>query len=236
MTLKEILPEWPKIDPERPCILGLKSGIDHPLAAVILVSTPFGMIAVREYRQRLRALAAHLQALQRVVGDLKPQWACSRQELEIQIEFAQHRVSVCPVESDDLAGIQRVQSWLHAKQLFFAPTVPLLIEDMQAYRFAANELPSGEKRQQERTFHQADELPTALRIALLSWPSLPTVPEQREGRDLSKLDEKTRRDILRVAEIEQSDAKRLELPAEDANYPFGEMFGNGGIGDTDQTW
>lgn len=230
MKLQDLIPEWPTIDPIRPCVLGLKSGIDHPLAAVVLVVTPLGIVAVREYRERLRALAAHLQALRRMVGDLQPTWAAPDNEPEVRIEFAQHGIGVCPVDSSDLTGIQRVQSWLFAQQLFFAPTVPLLIADMQAYRFADNELASGEKRQQERAFHQADELPTALRIALLSWPQLPALPTAETTRNLRQLvadglmSDRTRADIERLAEYERADAERETVSLKDRAYPFAEMF------------
>ena len=225
-SLKDLLPEWPAIDPSRPCVVGLKSGIDHPLAAVLLVATPFGLVAVREYRQRLRALAAHVSALQReLVQGLTPIWAASKHEPELQTEFGQHGVNVALVPADDLAGIQRVQSWLFAKQLFFAPTVPLLIEDMQAYRFAPNELRTGEKRQVERAFKQADELPTALRNGLLLWPALPKVADPATAlRNLTLLDPKTRADIERMREFETMDTRR-DVQAGDLDYPFGEMFG-----------
>ena len=36
--LQKILPEWPKVDPSRPCYVGIDPGADHPFAAVLLVN------------------------------------------------------------------------------------------------------------------------------------------------------------------------------------------------------
>ncbi len=232
-AVRRLIPEWPVIDPSRATVIGLDSGADHPFGSLMLVATPKGLVVVREYLERGRALSQHLPAIVMQFGlhgfpNLK--WAANKNEANLRLEFGLKGVGVIPAENKQEVGIQRVQSWLYAKQLYFAYTVPKTIEQMRAYRYADNTKPSGEKKVKEAVFKLKDELPDALRYALMAWPELPAADETLET-DAQKarwesFDDRTRHDIQRMRDYHnEEDHKAQDLQEADAGYPMGGFFG-----------
>jgi hypothetical protein len=100
---------------------------------------------------------------------------------------------------------------------------------MRAYRYANNLKPSGEKKAKEEVFKEKDELPDAVRYAIMAWPELPTATEKlmtdRQQSRWDKLDEKSRREITHMREFE-SRQKGNDLELGDENYPVGNFFGD----------
>lgn len=230
-AVRAFIPEWPALDASRQVIIGLDSGADHPFGAVLIVVTEKGLVVVNEYLERMQAAVSHLGALLQRFGCSRfanIKWAANKNEAQLRLEFGLRGVGVIPAENKHLVGIQRVQSWLHMKQLFFvASMVPKTIEQMRAYRYAENYLSDGQKREQELVFKKEDELPDALRYGLMAWPELPQVSlvsmTEREQARWSNLDERSRQDVERVREFAKQE-KRKDLEPGDTNYPAGEFF------------
>ncbi len=243
LTLEEVqkfIPEWPHVDPSRLTIIGLDSGADHPFGSVMVVATERGLVVVREYLERQKATSQHLAPISLkfgIAGFPNVRWAANKNEANLRLEFGLKGVGVIPAENKHEIGIQRVQSWLYSKKLFFAYTCPMLIEQMRAYRYANNTKPDGTKKTKEEVFKLKDELPDALRYALMSWPSLPEPDEvprtDREQARWEAMSEDTRADIERIREYEKRDTSG-DLEDTDPLFPLGGMFnpdeGNGYVG------
>ncbi len=229
--VKKLIPEWPHIDPSRSVIMGLDSGADHPFGALMIVATDRGLVIVREYLERLKALSLHLPAITTafgLAGFTNQRWAANKNEANLRLEFALKGVGVVPAESKHEVGIQRVQSWLYTNKLFFAYTVPRTIEQMRSYRYADNLKPSGEKKEREAVFKQKDELPDALRYAVMAWPELPeaSTPAMTDAQQArwDGLSQKQRDEIERNREYNLK-SESADLPENDENYPVGDFFG-----------
>jgi hypothetical protein len=232
MTIDTLIPEWPKIDGARPALIGLKGGADHPFGALLIVATPLGLVVVHEYLARQQANITHKIAILQQFGthrftDLR--WAVSETERELRMEFALAGIPTLGVPQARAAGIQRVQSWLAAHQLFVVgATCPQAIRQLQRYRYAENTLPDGQKRDRENVFRADDELPDALGVALLAWPDLPMIPQpgmtERERKRWESLDEGSRRDIERLRDYV---ASTTDLDETDPAFPVGDFFGSG---------
>jgi phage terminase large subunit len=241
--VKAFIPEWPAIDPSRLVIIGLDSGADHPFGAVMIVATEKGLVVVKEYLKRERALSLHLPAIIQAFGlssaftNIK--WAANKNEKNLRLEFALKDIGVIPAENKHEVGIQRVQAWLHSQKLFFAYTCPLTIEQMRAYRYADNLKPSGEKKVREEVFKFKDELPDGVRYAMMAWPELP-VPvdapmDEREQRRWAGLDERSKAEILRMREYnKRADGGETDLDEKDELYPLGSFVGM--QGEDDNLW
>jgi hypothetical protein len=231
-AVRKFIPEWPNINPERPRIVGLDSGADHPFGATLIVVTEHGLVVVNEYLERKKAVSQHLGPIQHKFGmfQLLPnvKWAANKNEANLRLEWALKGIGVIPAEAKHEIGIQRVQSWLYAKQLFFTYTVPGTIEQMQAYRNAPNLTTDGQKKK-EQVFKQKDEYPDCIRYSLMAWPELPTVEEplpEREQNRWNNLDETSREQILQMREYnKREEEKNLDEGSE--HYPLGEFFGTG---------
>ena len=231
-AVRKFIPEWPRINPERPRIVGLDSGADHPFGAVLIVVTELGLVVVNEYLERMKALSQHLGPIQHKFGmfQLLPnvKWAANKNEANLRLEWALKGVGVIPAEAKHEVGIQRVQSWLYAKQIHFAYTVPGTIEQMQAYRNADNLTTDGQKKK-EKVFKQKDEYPDCVRYALMAWPELPEIEEplpQREQDRWASLDEASREQITQMREYNKREEEK-HLTEGSEGYPIGEFFGTG---------
>src|SRR5690606_15843794 len=123
--VRKLIPEWPEIDPWRPVTVGIDTGADHPFGGIKLVTTEKGLVAVAEYLERNRSFIEHassLHWLSRSGSSGTPpsiRWCCNKNEKQGMIELAQHGIICRPAENDQVAGIERVKSWLHTKQLWF---------------------------------------------------------------------------------------------------------------------
>lgn len=236
--IKKLIPEWPAIHPERTVLVGLDSGVDHPFGAVKIVVTSKGLVVVDEYLERRKAISQHIGPITsqfKTPGRQEVKFSANKNEANLILEWALRGVGIIKAENKHQIGIQRVQSWLYSNQLYFAYTVPRTIEQMRAYRNADNTKPStGEKRPVENVFKFKDELPDAVRYAIMAWPELPEdanagmseEEREREKRRWNSLDERQQQEILRMREynkMQEHDGDEL-LP-EEANYPLGGFFG-----------
>jgi hypothetical protein len=201
----------------------LDSGADHPFGGVTIISTERGLIAVREYLERQRAFSAHLLAIKTQFPiDDNTLWAANRNEAQLRLEFNAHGILVAPAENDQMSGIQRVMTWLYSGQFKIAYTCPRTFEQMKQYRYAKNEMSDGQKTK-EKVFKVADELPDCVRYALMTWPSLPSAVEPIRGRDLSKVDDRTRWEIEKLQKFHNAGNERDLKPA-DREYPLGDFY------------
>jgi hypothetical protein len=231
-AIKRLIPEWPKVDASRPRIVGLDSGVDHPFGAVLIVVTEHGLVVLGEYLERKKAISQHLEPIQRkfeLQGWLPSvKWAANKNEANLRLEFGLKNVGVIPAEAKHEVGIQRVETWLYSKKLFFAYTCPGVKSQMQAYRYA-NNITTDEQKKKEQVFKQKDEFPDAIRYALMAWPELPEMAEplpQREQDRWTNLDEASREQILQMRDYNKREQEK-NLDEGSEGYPLGEFFGTG---------
>lgn len=234
-AIRQHIPEWPEISPSRQILIGLDSGADHPFGAVKIVVTETGLIIVGEYLERQQAMLTHLGAISLKFGTARTpliRWAANRNEAQLRLEFGLRGVGVVPAENKHQIGIQRVQSWLFTKQLFVAYTCPLTIEQMRSYRWANNYQTDEQKRDQEQVFKKDDELPDAVRYAVMAWPELPKAIMQSmtkaEAERWNALDDKSKVDIERVREFNKRELGKDMQPAEEG-FPLGNFFGTSAV-------
>lgn len=239
-AIREYIPEWDgnlgSIDQSRRRIRGLDSGSDHPFGALEMVVTDKGIIVVADYLERQRAFSTHLLAIRGQFGPASEiLWTANKNEAQLRLEFNAHNILVAAAENDQMAGIQRVLSWLYTKQLKFAYTVPRTIDQMRRYRYAENKMPDGSKKDKEKVFKLEDELPDCVRYGLMTWPSLPVPLEHIIGRDMSKVDPRVKWELEKMKQFMGRDKERDLIPA-DSNYPVGDFYANGEESGGSQTW
>lgn len=229
--VQRLIPEWPKLSPSRQYLIGLDSGADHPFGAVLVAVTEHGLVVVGEYLKRMKAISQQLDAIL-TKFNVRPadniRWAANKNEANLRLEFGLRGVGVIPAENKHEIGIQRVASWLHSGQLYFAYTCPLTIEQMRAYRYANNTQPDSQKKAKENVFKLADELPDAVRYVVMAHPELPkplTAPmSDSQKKRWDALNENSRRDIETMRNFNKRDTQK-DLEPTEANYPMGDFFG-----------
>lgn len=178
--VKVFLPEWPRIHHTRGIILGVDPGADHPFAVVGLVPTTHGLIQVFEYKKRYRSLGQHWHEIQQILQAFSPDRpltilcrAIDRSQAQTIIEFGQMGEYFTPAENAVVAGIQRVSSWMHSRKLWFVQSrCTETLKDLRSYRWKENANKLGELLT-EQVIKINDDLPDALRYALMTWPELP---------------------------------------------------------------
>lgn len=229
-SMKLLIPEWPDISSNRQVIIGLDSGADHPFGAVMIVVTEAGLVIVNEYLERMQALTTHLSAIQKKFGTARfanIRWASNKNEAQLRLEFGLRGVGVVPAENKHNIGIQRVQSWLMTKQLFFAYTCPGVVEQFRAYRWAENYGTDGQKKKEEDVFKLNDEYPDCVRYAVMSWPELPKVTQEllsdAERKRWESFDDRTKADVMAVRAYNKKSKEPDMEPMEDG-YPLGDFF------------
>lgn len=231
--MKLLIPEWPKIDASRKILIGLDSGSDHPFGAVKIVVTEFGLVIVDEYLERMQANSLHhknITARFNTSYFANKVWAANKNEVALRLEFGLAHTGVMKAEAKHDVGIQRVQSWLFAKQLWFAPTVPKTREQFKAYRYAVNLATDGQKKKED-VFKLHDELPDAVRYALMSFPQLPdntqVLMSDGEKARWAALDDRSKLDIERMREYNKAQlVEARDLQPVDDGYPIGDFFGS----------
>lgn len=231
--VRRYIPEWPDISPSRQVLIGLDEGGDHPFGALLIVKTDKGLVVVRDYLERMKAHSAAHDDIYNKMGLTRwseRSFAGNKNALNLRLEWGLKGTGVIPAESKQEVGIQRVQSWLLLGQLKFAYTAPRTIQQLSAYRYADNTKPStGEKKDKELVFKLKDELPDALRYALMAWPELPDPdkPElsRAEQDRLDAFDPKTRRELEQLAEMcKRKTNKSLDLQPDEEGYPEGNIY------------
>lgn len=203
--VKTIIPEWPQVDPWRQVIVGLDSGADHPFGAVKMVSTEKGIVVIGEYLERNRSFIEHARSIHELAGSSNTRWAINKNEKQPMIELSQHGINCIPAQNDQVAGIERVKSWLKVNQLWFVESrVPKTIKQMKGYRWDENYSSDGQA-QKEKVFKKNDELPDCIRYALMTWPSLPThAPiEAQKPRDISHFSGEVQASIQRLRRLDK---------------------------------
>jgi len=210
-AIRKHLPEWPSIDPDRQVLIGIDTGADHPFGAVKLVKTENALIVVGEYLERNRSFLEHAASLRAMAGT-QTRWAINKNDKQPALELAQHGIYCQKAENEVMAGTERVKTWLHNNKLYFVRSrCPQTIKQMRAYRWDDNKSKDGQNRK-ERVFKKNDELPDALRYALLSWPSLPKAkPVEEAQRDLSKLHPEIQVAIERMRRLEGREKEPTDL-------------------------
>jgi hypothetical protein len=203
--IKLVLPEWPQIDPSRPVVVGIDTGADHPFGGVKIVSTEKGLVVVGEYLERNKTFVQHCNALKMLAGVPNAKWAINKNEKQPMLELAQHGIYCQKAENDQVAGTERVKTWLHARQLWFVESLcPRTVKQMKAYRWADSTSRDGQVKTRERVYKKDDELPDCIRYAVMTWPVLPHAPAADVSiRDISKLPGEMQGTILRHRKVDK---------------------------------
>ena len=243
-AIQTVLPEWPQIDHSRIAIVGLDPGADHPFAGVVLVTTPKGLVVVGEHLARNKPAHEHIRDLNLLLAKrsakhplVPSQWAIDRSQKQWAIELAQHGIFAQAAENNVVAGIQRVHSWLAARQLWFVEEcAPRTVEQMRNYRWAEQTANDGQLRR-ETVIKLDDDLPDALRYALMLWPELPEIDVQADSRrQLNDLSQDVRWAVERMRRVDARErdedasglADDLDAPPPDEDgrqHPLGDFYG-----------
>ena len=206
--VQKIIPEWPKINADRQILVGIDTGADHPFGSTKIVVTEFGLVVVGEYLERHKSFVEHAQAIKAMTfshGNGPVRYAINKNERQPMIELSQHGIFCERAQNDQVAGTERVKSWLHSKQLFFVQScVPRTIEQMKSLRWADNFSPKDEQKSvKEKVYKVKDELPDCIRYSLMCWPRLPAAPQPSTVRDISKLPPEMQRTIQRMRRLDK---------------------------------
>lgn len=183
--VRKILPEWPNVNPARPCYVGLDPGADHPFAAVVIVAAEKGLVQIGEYLARNKSVYEHKRALLELLAKWNParpfwpeRWAIDRSQRQMAIELSQSpfAINCTNAENDIRAGVNRTLSWLQSGQLWIAADAcKRTVEQLRGYRWDENINPDGTYRR-EAPMKVEDDLPDALRYCLMLYPELPETP------------------------------------------------------------
>jgi hypothetical protein len=208
--MRHYIPEWPAVNPDRPAVLGLDPGADHPFAGSAFVLTPRGLVATDEYCERNALYKIHAMKIM-AMRQGKGQIGIDRSQKQAQIELAQYGMFTTPADNDVIAGIARVSAWMLANTLdkdsglphggLILPRllVPKTIRQLRAYRWAeTREGNAGIGR--EMVYKKKDDLCDSVRYGLMTFPHLPKghpKGSEADKRDLTALPEGVRADILR---------------------------------------
>lgn len=204
--VREWLPEWPAIHPNRTAIVGMDPGSDHPFAATLVIPTPSGLVVGGEYEERELKFIEHASGVKLMAAGLDPRYGIDRSAKQAAMELTQYGIFAQGAENDVDAGIQRVYAWMKAGRLRIAKSkCPKLIKALQKYRWV-------EVKETERgltkpaPFKKDDDLPDALRYSVMLWPELPTPSGFKilapNERDESALSDKERADLARMRAAE----------------------------------
>ncbi|KKM88455.1 hypothetical protein LCGC14_1258550 [marine sediment metagenome] len=189
--IKAYFPEWKgtwaSVDKDRPTIIGIDPGADHPFAAVRLTSSQKGIVCTGEYRTEKgasRPCAEHAWHVRKLAAGLKDvRFAIDRTQKVYQVELAQHGIYSIQAENAVDPGIERVKSGLfHKRLLLIEDLVPKLLDEMQTYRYEDSIKADGSLKAQ-RPFKKDEDLCDALRYAMMLWPKEIALPALKSGRD-----------------------------------------------------
>ncbi len=208
-SIREWLPEWKGIHPNRTAIIGLDPGADHPFAGCLILPTPQGLAVVGEYEERELKYVEHASGIQAMARGTTPRYGIDRSQKQAAMELTQYGIYAQGAENDVDAGIQRVYAWMKTGRLRIARnSCPKLIRCLRKYRWT-------EVKETERgltdpaPFKKDDDLPDSLRYGVMLWPELPT-PQGFDlyvpgGRDLSLLTDQQRAELERAKDPDVSE-------------------------------
>lgn len=246
-AIRRVLPEWPRIDALRPCLVAMDPGADHPFGMVLLVLTERGLVMCGEYLERNRPVVQHVRGYHQMLSARSPAFPLQPSRIGIDrsqkqwiIELAQHGVYTSPAENNVVAGIQRVHSWMASGQFFIIEEAcPRTVEQLRNYKWAENTKPDGQLSR-EQVVKLDDDLCDALRYALMLWPELPEHQVQGDAqRRLEQVPESMRWQVERErritrAERGEDDDEELsvtgawmdsDLAGASEDHPLGDFWG-----------
>jgi len=192
--IRRVLPDWPKINPTVPCLVGIDVGVDHPFAAVMLVSTPKGLVVVGEHLARRKGTVFHVNAMRQMLArfdqnrPFEPEtWAIDRSAALAAIDLSTWGIYAAQAPNKVPDGIRRVQTWINANQIYFVERLcPELIQQMRGYRYAERTRTDGGLGPED-VVKIDDDLPDALRYILMTYPALPERELQAESQATTRL-------------------------------------------------
>lgn len=218
--LKALLPDWPRLGPDRYVGVGLDPGADHPFAGVVGARANNGdLVIVGEYLERNRPINEHVRGLRAVLDWHNPAhppqpaiWPIDRSQKQTAYELALHGIIAIGAPNSVADGIRRVQAWLAVKRIWFVQSrCPRLIEQLRNYKWA--EHTAGLELKREKVIKIDDDLPDALRYLVMDWPDAPTRIEEVETpsvRPLSDVPETSRWQVDRMRRIDARDRGNLD--------------------------
>lgn len=235
--VKKLIPEWPHVNGARPVVVGIDPGADHPFAGVVIVGTEKGLVVVGEYLARDSAAIKHAQGLYAMLHRCRisgaQTWAIDRSQKQMAIELAQHGIYATAAENDVVAGIQRVKSWLYSGRLFIVrERCQKLVQEMFSYRWAEN-LDSRGQAKRESVVKVNDDLPDALRYAMMTWPETMYPADPLPVRSLESVPDEYRWAMEREQRLshpelfeheESEDDETPGLAGEEVNAPTGNFW------------
>ena len=102
-----------------------------------IVATDHALVVVEDYLERHKPFIEHAQALKLMAGQHPANWCINKNERQPMIELARHGINCILAENEQLAGTERVKSWLYQKKLFFVESrVQRTIKQMFALKHA----------------------------------------------------------------------------------------------------
>jgi hypothetical protein len=245
--IRKIIPEWPRINADRACYVGIDPGADHPFAFVMLVATEYGLVLVGEVLERNKEISEYVRRMHEQLGKFNPGrpfvpevWAIDRSQKQFSIELAQHRIYATAAENSVENGIRRVQTWISSKRFYIVEALcPRTIEQLRGYRWAENTKADGQAMK-EKVIKTHDDLPDALRYVLMAGPTLPDIDmAPSDGRrDLTDQPEEVRWMVERMRKCarpraedssffgSEEDATPGLIDAEDEAYDHTSPAGN----------
>lgn len=217
--IRQWIPEWPRIDPSRPSIVGLDPGTDHPFAGSLIIVTPFGLVVAGEYLKRSALYMTHAGGIKDMLGGpsgLTPRFGIDKSQAQAALELAQYGIYAQAAENAVGAGIQRVYAWMATgKMLISKVRCPLTLKYLRAYRWAALDETKKGLPTDAQPFKKDDDIPDALRYGVMLWPELPKVTDldtaDPKKRNLLLLTEHHRREIERNAPADEKDGDLVRV-------------------------
>lgn len=188
--IQEIIPEWPHVDKSRRHLVGVDpgAGSEHPFTAACAVLTEKGLVWIGEHRETTQPITYHQAKIKAIShGATNVLYVIDRSRKQDQIELAQHGIFCAQVEAGSgsvRAGIDRVTTWLEQERMFFIKErVPLLIDELQRYRWADSKGADGQVGQL-KPFKLKDDLCDCVRYVCMHFPVLPGETQKGKGRNL----------------------------------------------------
>lgn len=219
-AVRKIIPEWPDIASWRQVLVGIDTGADHPFAAVKLVSTEYGIVAVAEYLERDKPYVVHANNLKMLAGTVDAKWALNKNERQGIWELAQHKIYCQRAENDVIAGTEHVKSLLFNRKLWIIESkCPRLVKQLKSYRYDDTARTDGQLGKQT-VYKKDDDLCDALRyICMTTWvQNMQVTPPPTDK--LRKLDEFPTEMQWAVQRI-----RRIEAEPKEPKDAFGDFYG-----------
>jgi hypothetical protein len=211
-AVREYIPEWPLVSPDREVILGMDPGADHPFAVVFLVACAKGLVQVAEYKARHATVLEHWQRITEILHGLNPQQppvpaliAGDRSQRQTIIEFQRMGIELVPAENDVIAGIRRCSTWFGSGHFHMvAARCPETFKQLQSYRWNDQVTKRGEMLQ-ERVIKVDDDLCDGMRYGLMSYAGNPLDYEATAAQVLLSDVDWAKARMLRINALEREE-------------------------------